>query len=266
MSPVMLLACQARGPALESGERRVELVLPSSLDSSAPTPVVFAFHGASPGWVDAVDMHLRFTAQREQAEREGYILVAPEARQREDRWRTWRYTPEEAAPDIELVEEILVELEERYDIDEQAVYSTGFSSGGYFSYLLATERPGLLAGVGVVAAGQLSEPVGAVPVVAFNGRSDRRVRHAEGQNAVAEVASAYGVLKEASIVLEGEEVWCRRWRHEEIIQFCSVEGGHTWPGSVAGKRVLGAFGEGHTTLEIDATERMWALLHERRGG
>ena len=44
------------------------------------------------------------------------------------------------------------------------------------------------------------------------------------------------------------------------VEMCIVdEGGHTWPGSATGS-IFEMAGQGKTTLDLDATDRMWAFF------
>jgi polyhydroxybutyrate depolymerase len=59
--------------------------------------------------------------------------------------------------DLKFFDEMLATLKQRYSVDDSRIYTTGFSNGAVFSYLLWAERGGVIAAVGEVA-GRLLDP------------------------------------------------------------------------------------------------------------
>jgi len=53
--------------------------------------------------------------------------------------------------DLKLFDAIVKTMNQTYKVDKKRVYTTGFSNGGIFSYLLWAERPKSIAAVGEVA-------------------------------------------------------------------------------------------------------------------
>src|SRR5947209_7381389 len=47
--------------------------------------------------------------------------------------------------DLKFIDAILATLREKYSIDENRVYATGFSNGGLFTYLLLSQRSNVFA-------------------------------------------------------------------------------------------------------------------------
>lgn len=247
-------------------DRSYILHAPAGIDLGRGTPVVLASHGATPSFVDAAVSHAAITEMEPHADANGYILVLPRARVFEET-AYWPDMPEGQA-DIDFIEAVLAELDDELDIDESAIYATGFSSGGYFSYLLAAERPELLAGIGPVGAGSYREGYGAgvgTPVVALHGTEDARVPDSVGRSAVEESALAQRCDPEPVTSYEQGEVTCSQWLgcpDDHVVEFCLAQGaGHTWPGSEGSESLLSAFGEGETTFDIVATEHLWERLH-----
>src|SRR4051794_25945690 len=76
--------------------------------------------------------------------------------------------------DLKLVDAIVATMDAKYKVDRRRIYTTGFSNGGVFSYLLWSARPKTIAAVGEVA-GRLEPPQSlAVPraLLAVAGRID----------------------------------------------------------------------------------------------
>jgi polyhydroxybutyrate depolymerase len=243
-------------------DRSYILHAPAGIDLGRGTPVVLASHGATPSFVDAAISHAAITEMEPHAEEHGYVLVLPRARVFDDT-AYWPAMPEGQA-DIDFIEAVLTELDEELDIDEDAIYATGFSSGGYFAYLLAAERPGLIAGIAPVGAGSYGPGV-STPVVAFHGTDDARVPDTSGRSAVEDSALVQGCDPEPIPSYEQGEVTCSQWTgcsDDHVVEFClAQDAGHTWPGSAGSQSLLSGFGEGATTFDIVATEHLWERLH-----
>ena len=54
--------------------------------------------------------------------------------------------------DLRLVDAALASLRDKFKVDDARIYSTGFSNGANFTYLLWAERPGVFAAFAPVAA------------------------------------------------------------------------------------------------------------------
>ena len=101
-----------------------------------PTPTVVDPQGLRPGWQD-------------------------EAGQQGDR-------------DLKFFDAMLASFEQKFSVDEARIYSTGFSNGGIFSYLLWAERGKILAAIGECA-GRLfpsEHPTEPRAVLAIAGQAD----------------------------------------------------------------------------------------------
>jgi polyhydroxybutyrate depolymerase len=71
-------------------------------------------------------------------------------------------------------------------------------------------------------------------------------------------AEGNGCSTETEEVFQNGDSTCNAWTDcDADVEMCIVdEGGHTWPGSATGP-VFEAVGQGKTTLDLDATDRMW---------
>jgi len=88
--------------------------------------------------------------------------------------------------DLKFFDEMLKVLRQKFSVDEERVYSMGFSNGAFFSYLLWSARPGPLAAFAICAGklfptDHLTEPRA---LVAVAGRGDPKVSFQDQQQAV----------------------------------------------------------------------------------
>lgn len=96
--------------------------------------------------------------------------------------------------DLKFVDTILASLRQKYSIDENRVYATGFSNGGLFTYLLLSQRPNVFAafapgGAVLLPQVQLTQ---ARPVLHYGGQSDQLARFDKQQATIDQVRKFNG--------------------------------------------------------------------------
>ncbi len=97
--------------------------------------------------------------------------------------------------DLALVDVALESLREKYNVDDDRIYATGFSNGGMFTYLLWAERPGVFAAYAPVAARLRPSvrPTQPRPVFHVAGKRDRVVDFSDQEAAIAVAVEVNGV-------------------------------------------------------------------------
>jgi polyhydroxybutyrate depolymerase len=141
-----------------NGESREALVYaPKLTDVGKQLPVIFAFHGHGGNmkgtsqqmhlqilWTDAIVVYPQGLPSKSthdpNADRPG--------------WQIEKGTNGDR--DLKFFDAMLDTLKQNYTVDNTRIYSTGFSNGGNFSYLLWAERSNVIAAIGEVA-GRLAE-------------------------------------------------------------------------------------------------------------
>ncbi len=126
--------------------RTYRLVVPASYDPAIPTRLAFFMHGSS----DQNHQFQKDIGMDALAERHGFIACYPQAVDGEQHsavvlaweWHDWR---RQNNLDIELVLSILTEVESRYNVDQERVTISGFSAGGFFTYLAGTHHGNVFA-------------------------------------------------------------------------------------------------------------------------
>ena len=136
------------------GTIREALVYASATAKTAPTPVVFVFHGHGGSMNNAArmfDIHTRWPEA---------IVVYPQGLNTPGRLTDpegtksgWQSGPGVLGDrDLKFFDAILSSLRQDYKVDPRRIYATGHSNGGGFTYLLWAERGDVFAAVAPSAA------------------------------------------------------------------------------------------------------------------
>ena len=125
---------------IDGQSREYRLVVPQSVDGVKPVPVLFAFHGFL---VDSKDVMPVYAQLDKLAEKDGFVLVYPNAQD-----RAWKLLPVLAKHDFAFFDQLLAHLSAKYNLDQNRVYLCGMSNGAYFSHLLASQRSEVVAAIG----------------------------------------------------------------------------------------------------------------------
>ena len=146
-----------------SGEQREALVFADTINTAVKHPLVFAFHwhgGSMEAAAQKMDIHTKWPEA---------IVVYPQglprARPKESSCGNidlagnnpgWQVEANQEAGDVgnkdlQFFDAMLETMRQKYNVDDQRIYATGFSNGAVFSYLLWAERGKTIAAIGEVA-------------------------------------------------------------------------------------------------------------------
>ena len=112
----------AREMNVEGQIRRYRLHIPSGYHADKPVSLVINLHGlgTNPIFEDLL------SGMSLQAEREGFIIVYPEAQNSAWNAAAGNKTKE----DLDFISVLVQSLQSRYSIDPKRIYATGISNGG----------------------------------------------------------------------------------------------------------------------------------------
>jgi polyhydroxybutyrate depolymerase len=170
------------------GVQREALVFPPTKPSKK-APVVFAFHG------HGGNMHFAARGMAFQNFWPEAIIVYPQGLpaptlfpEQEKRLRPgWQRDPGALGDrDLKLVDTILRTLHDQYAIDDRRIYATGFSNGGFFTYLLWAERADVFAAFAPGSSTLLPtvRPTQPRPILHYGGEKDKLVPIQEQRRAI----------------------------------------------------------------------------------
>lgn len=135
--------------------------VPAVYDGRRPLPLVFVFHGSGGSGRGYLDQ----AGWADQAEREGFLVVAPDGLAARPGlepnylfnprlWNSGQHDPlqrRSRVDDVALFDALLDEVGRRWRIDPRRVYVTGHSNGAALAYRLAAERADRIAAIAPVA-------------------------------------------------------------------------------------------------------------------
>lgn len=167
------------------------LFLPETYGKSdAKHPLILFLHGAGERG-NKLEL-VKFHGPPKNVERDTqfpYIVVSPQCAT-DERWSDEKYQG--------LLIELLNDLVKRYQIDEDRIYLTGLSMGGYGSWALAAGHPQRFAAVVPICGGgdpDTADQLKSLPIWVFHGDSDKAVPLNESVEMVEAIRKVGGNVK-----------------------------------------------------------------------
>jgi polyhydroxybutyrate depolymerase len=277
--------------SIDVGGTRRTYLLTTPAAHRQPLPLVLDFHGYAEGDVTEA----RATGLGELGQHDGFITAFPEGIGKPVAWNT---STRPGNPDLRYVAALLDRLEATQCVDTARIYATGLSQGAFMTSTLACAMSNRIAAFAPVAGIQLPSPCparGGVPILAFHGTADP-ILHFNGGLGLAVLKDDLSLspkpfpkLPKPRLDGPGYPAHVRAWAAKDgcrptptdtrlsphvihrsyscppgaAVQFDIVlGGGHSWPGSALDE-LLSKF-VGPTTMEINASQRIWAFFQRFR--
>ncbi|WP_438803101.1 extracellular catalytic domain type 1 short-chain-length polyhydroxyalkanoate depolymerase [Frankia tisae] len=153
-------------------------------------PVVLVLHGGGGSARQAEQQ----TGMSAVADREGFLAVYPDGTgRRQTALLTWNagtccgYAHDNGVDDVGFVAALLDQLSRDYPVDPARIYATGMSNGAMMSYRLGCELAGRIAAIAPVSGAMNTTacaPSRPLPVIAFHGTADDKVRYDGGESSI----------------------------------------------------------------------------------
>lgn len=256
------------------GNNRSYLVhLPLDYTQDKIYPLVIAMHGGT-GSAENLERQSRLS---DKSDEENFIVVYPEGlADGLFEVRTWNaglccgHSAASNVDDVGFIEKLVMHIIEEYSVDQDRVYATGMSNGGYMAYRLACEKPELFAAIAPVACSMTfdCEPSQSMPIIQFHSLEDKNVLLGGGSGEglsvhysppIDSVINVWATNNSCQIkddtIINDEKILQIRWSdcdcNSNIDLYVSTDGGHSWPGGM--KTPLGD----PTSDYLDANELMW---------
>lgn len=187
------------------------LHLPDDYDPDGAYPLLLFLHGAGERGDDLekVALHGPPRLLRERSMEFPFIVVAPQV-------------PEDRIWSIAYLDALLEHLVERHAVDEERIYVTGLSMGGYGTWHLAFEFPHRFAAIAPISGG--GTITGActlrhLPVWAFHGALDEIVPPSRSQELVDRLRDCGGHVRFTLYTDAGHDAWTRTYENPELYRW-----------------------------------------------
>ena len=259
--------------------RTYQRFVPASCTEGKPVPLVVVLHGLTEDG-RAMARETDFNAI---AEREGFVVAYPDGL-----LRSFNVFAEGWPDDVGFVLAVVDDVCATCAVDPGRIYLTGASNGGFLTYRLVCEAPGVFAAAAPVMAtmpqtvAEACEPP-PTPILLIHGTEDPIVPYDDpvlyaGPRLTVRMlpipdtaefwVAASGCDPEPSVdslpdtdPADGTTAVCETWTGDdpeaEVVLYTVEGGGHTWPG---GYEAYPAWLVGRQCNDFDASEVIWCFF------
>jgi polyhydroxybutyrate depolymerase len=264
-------------------KRTYLLHVPTGYNKSKSYPLVFCLHGSA-GNSKTQSERTKFS---QLADKEGFFIVYPEAENKARQWNAG-FELNNKVDDVNFIRTLIGQFSAKYNIDQNAVYCSGLSSGAMMAYRLGVELSDKISAIASVAGtltkiASTSYPSFSIPLLIIHGTKDTRVPWESKTNdskslifSVQETLRRWQIFNNATTIPQitklgdkdkkddctvDKKVYSSISNSSKITVFKVNGGGHGWPG-------IKPEGEsGNITNDINATEEIWKFFkaHKRLG-
>lgn len=248
------------------------LYVPSSYTPGTPAPLVLNFHGYTSNSFE----QMNYGDFRPIADTAGFIIVHPMGTT--DLLGTTHWNVgwgSSSVDDVGFTAALIDSLSAAYDINQERIYSTGMSNGGFMSYQLACKLSDRIAAIASVTGSMTigtpstCTPDHPTPVMEIHGTTDETVPYNgfilfQSIPSVLGYWSGYNNCDSPPVItnvpdtapLDGSTVEHHLYANGdngvEVEHYKVINGAHTWPGT--------AFSSAGTNHDIDASKEIWRFF------
>jgi polyhydroxybutyrate depolymerase len=249
-------------------QRDYILYVPTSYSAGNEAPLLFNFHGyTSNAWQQAFYSNFNTVADDE-----GFIIVYPEGTLDNTGTSHWNVGwGGSTVDDIGFTSALIDSISADYSINQDRVYSTGMSNGGFMSYQLACELSDRIAAIASVT-GSMNmgwfnscNPNHPMPIMEIHGTADGNVPYAtipsimdfwanfNNCNSSAIITNVPNTSTTDGCTAE-HKIWENGNNGSTVEHYKIIGGEHSWPGAL--------FPNGVTNQDIDASEKIWEFFNK----
>ena len=161
-------------------ERYYIIYVPESGVSEASMPLLFALHG----YGSTAEIHKNYTNYQPLAETSKFIVIYPQGSYFQgtftsgNHWNVGSWTAGSTADDVDFINEVIDLVSKKESINQNRIYSSGMSNGGFMSYHLACNLSSRIAAIASVTGSMSKEtlencsPSHPTPILQIHGALD----------------------------------------------------------------------------------------------
>jgi predicted peptidase len=187
------------------------IYLPANYDESQAWPLLLFLHGAGERGDDVsrVAFHGPPKLIREATLDLPFIIVSPQV-------------PEDRIWSVRFLDALLEEIERTYRVDEDRIYVTGLSMGGYGTWELAMEFPHRFAAIAPISGGGTTPgacTLRHLPIWAFHGALDQVVPPYNTEDFVTRLRACDGHIRYTRYEDAGHDAWTRTYADPQLYEW-----------------------------------------------
>jgi len=249
-------------------QRTYLLYVPENYTGDTALPLVLNYHG----FTSSAGVQMALSNFQQIADTAGFILVCPQGTLLFglSHWNVGGWTVGSSTDDVGFTDHLIDSLAAEYNIDTSRIYSTGFSNGGFMSFLLACQLSDRIAAIASVSGSMTPETYSGcsslrpMPILQIHGTSDDVIPYGglSYTRPVGEVIDYWvahndcddpAIITPLPDVFPGDGSTVEQYAHLDGTDGVTVEhlkiigGGHDWPGA-----------EGN--MDISASEEIWRFF------
>jgi polyhydroxybutyrate depolymerase len=159
---------------VDGTKRDVWLHLPANYDASKPVPLMLVFNGVGDGGSGME----KFTGMSKRADEQGFAVAYLDGSGIQHSYNNHEWPFDNSADDVKYTSKVIDTLEKDLSIDKSRVGLVGFSEGGSFAHLAASQLSDKVSSVGEVEGwmtGKESKTSSPVSELSIHGQDDRIV-------------------------------------------------------------------------------------------
>jgi len=247
-------------------QRDYILYVPAIYNSNHSTPLVFNFHG----YTSNANDQMWYGDFRSLADTANFIIVHPMGTLDNTGATHWNVGwGASTVDDVGFTAALIDSLSVNYNIDDNRIYSTGMSNGGFMSYHLACNLSDRIAAIASVTGSMSSftystcNPSHPTPIIEIHGTADLVVDYSSIPNVLdywtdyndCNIQGSWMTMPDINI-MDGSTaehwVWDMGLNGVTVEHYKIINGAHTWPGTI--------FASAGTNYDIDASTEIWKFF------
>lgn len=195
-------------------------------ESREKRPLVVFLHGAGErGNDNAAQLKYLTKFLRTAAKEYNAVCIAPQC-PKESSWANFRRDPNAADPGprepLALTLELIKELQKEFPIDENRIYFTGLSMGGFGTWDVLARHPEIVAAAVPICGGgkpEKAEKMAGVPIWVFHGDKDEAVKVERSREMVEALKKAGGNVQYTEYAGVGHNSWEKAYAEPELLKW-----------------------------------------------
>ena len=247
------------------------LYVPASYTAGTPAPLVFNFHGYTSNSTE----QMMYGDFRPIADTAGFLIVHPMGTLDGSNQPYWNSGWGGTVNDIGFTAALIDSLALSYSINQNRVFSTGMSNGGFMSYTLACELSNRIAAIASVTGSfnlnQVAScnPTHPMPVMEIHGTADGTVAYTGSTwiESISNTLAYWTSFNSCDVpaimnpvpninIIDGctaeHYLYSNGQNGVDVEHYKIIGGGHTWPGAPVTV--------GITNRDIDASIKIWEFF------